>query len=223
MAFGIREQILFVLHSPGEIGPRFQAGGRGADFTAAGYCSLSTQGKGCKPQLSVIRETWKWTQLQEVAMLLTPKQTGNLVDTMSTPASVCSACWDTENAAPPQHSEKRLRASGRLHGTSPTHFTKIGSYVLHCKPDILTSCKKACDESTSAGINSPPTLAEGAAGEAGMEGGVLFALGTGTFQWTRLCNWTEVTTQGPQTPTHTHLYAALPHPLGPLYEQDPCL
>lgn len=28
-------------------------------------------------------------------------------------------------------------------------FTKNGSYEPHCNPDILTSCKNACEESAS--------------------------------------------------------------------------
>lgn len=66
---------------------------------------------------------------------------------MSTPASVCSACWDFKRSS--STAQQKLWASGRPNGYHPTHFTKIGSYELHCNPDILTSCKNACEESTT--------------------------------------------------------------------------
>lgn len=79
---------------------------------------------------------------------------------MSTPASVCSACWDITHSSSTAQ-KKRLRASGCLYGNRPTHFTKIGSYELHCNPDIFTPCKNACEESTS---EAPRPLTEACGG-----------------------------------------------------------
>jgi len=47
------------------------------------------------------------------------------------------------------HSKKAEGFWASPRKTRPTRFTKIGSYELHCNPDILKSCNEAREESTS--------------------------------------------------------------------------
>lgn len=71
-------------------------------------------------------------------------KTGNSLTKMSTPASVCSACWDIKTAAPPQHS-KRLRASRAVSADAapPTlqkpaamSYTAIQTFWHHAKMPV---------------------------------------------------------------------------------------